>query len=219
MQQDGPTLFYRDRMQDIHALVASKGLEFDRRSEAYSVRTNRLDPFLQDVLFDIMGTCSLFNDHLKEQPLGLYDFQEVLVSVCYRLLRFRTLAESKQKSDIQSAYHIGLIIFMISIFLQNNQGRMVKHGLIVNYVRDALESTVDENEDELRFWLLMLGGIWASGSEEEEWAISRLREMALAHQTKSWNDARSYINKLPWIDVIHNPSGQKLWDRVCLEQR
>ncbi|KAF4465537.1 hypothetical protein FALBO_7621 [Fusarium albosuccineum] len=215
MQKGGLPLFYRDQMYDVQNLLLSRGFCFDRSSDAYSVRQNRLDPVLQDILSDSMGICRLYNKHMTEQPLTLDEFQEVLVSICYRLLWFRTLDESRQKSDIQSAYHIGLVVFMMSIFLQDKQRRMIKYGLMAVCVRDVLDSELDEHEQELKLWLMILGGIWVSGDEGEDWAVSRLQDMALGLGITTWDEAREYISKFPLIDAIHDVPGRKIWDQVA----
>ena len=203
-------------MCDVLDMLSSGGFHLERDPDAYSVRHNGLAPALKEVLFDIMGICRLYNTDMSKRPLDLYRFQEATVSICYRLLGFRTLEESRRKSDIQSAYHIGLVILMLSILVQSNQSRAIKYELVALCLRDVLESGLDEIEDGLTFWLLILGGFWISGEEELGWAVSRLQRMASRLRITTWDEARSCLRRFPWIHAIHDKPGQKLWDQVRL---
>lgn len=201
-------------MSKVHDMLATKGLSLERTTSAYSAVNNRLDPRLHDVLLDIMGISNLFNRHLDKKPLDLFGFQEALQSICYRLLHFRSLNEARLNPDLQSAHHIGMTIFMMTIFLQYDQRRIIKYGLISLCVKDVLEHGLDEHEDELAFWLVMLRGIWVSCDTNDDWFILRLQNMAQELGIETWGDARRLLARFPWIDVIHNEPGQKLWSRV-----
>lgn len=216
MQQGGHPLFYRDHMVHIKRILSSRGFTLESSSDAYSLRHSRLDSALQEASFDAMGLCRLFNKHMDEKPLNLLEFQEVLISICYRLLRFCTIGESRLKHDIQSAYHIGLSLFMISIYFHNKQDRMARPGLITALVKEVTESILDDSEDEFTFWLLILGGISVPRNDGREWMVEKLRDLASMLGVMNWEQAKDCLAIFPWMNAIHDEPSRKLWDLVCL---
>jgi hypothetical protein len=102
---------------------------------------------------------------------------------------------------------------MISIFWNNHQNRLAKPGLIAACIKDALRM-IDGLDDEFVFWLLVLGGVSASEKDDVEWMVVRLREKALELGVVTWDDARNCLLKFPWMNVIHDTSGQRLWNQV-----
>jgi hypothetical protein len=162
-----------------------------------------------------MGICRLLNEHLEEKPLDIIEFQEALISICYRLLYFRTLKESRSRHDIQSAYHIGLMMFMVSVHWYNYQSRLAKPGHIADRVKEV-GGMLDEHEDEFALWVLVLGGISALGKDDRAWIFSRIRDKASVLGVNTWDKARKCLVKFPWINVVHDEPGRKLWDQVFL---
>ncbi|KAF5539255.1 hypothetical protein FMEXI_8997 [Fusarium mexicanum] len=211
MQQGGHPLFHRDHICHIKRNLAYKGFNLQQDSAADS---NQLDPALQEALSDAMGLCRLLNKHQDEKPLDLLEFQEVLVSICYRLLQFRTIAESRLKQDAHSPYHIGLSLFMMSVYFNNTQDRIARRGLVKDLVKEAIESKLNEDEDEFRFWLLILGGISVPARDGREWFVEKLREQASLLGIVTWEQVKECLAKFPWMDAIHDEPSRKLWDQV-----
>ncbi|KAI1014183.1 hypothetical protein LB504_008870 [Fusarium proliferatum] len=213
MQQGGHPLFHRDHIHHVKRSLAYKGFDLQPDSDAYS---GRLDSTLQEAFSDAMGLCRLLNKHQDEKPLDLLEFQEVLVSICYRLLQFRTICESRLEQDTQSTYHIGLCLFMISIYFNNTQFRIARRGLIMALVKEATGSKWSEQEYEVKFWLLILGGISVSLPDGREWFVERLREQASLLGIITWEQAKDCLARFPWMNAIHDEPSRKLWDQVRL---
>ncbi|KAF4336522.1 hypothetical protein FBEOM_9603 [Fusarium beomiforme] len=190
LQQGGSPLFYRDHMDYIHKVLTKRGFLLERDSGLYS--------------------------HMNEKPLNLLEFQEVLVSICYRLLKFQTINKSRLQRDIQSAYHIGLSLFMTSIYFHNKQHRMVRPGLIAALVKEVVEGMLDEHEHEFALWLLLLGGISVSVNDGRDWMVKSLRERASMLGIVTWEEAKGNLVRLPWMDAIHDEPSLKIWDEARL---
>ena len=142
LQQGGPTWYFRNRMPEVQKSLASKGFCFELNSTAFLIEHNGLEPYLLHILLDIMSVCSLFNN-LPKDTLDLETFQEIKISLCYRLLRFRSLDETRQQSDIQTAYHLGFVIFMMTTFLQHDRRRIIDFKLIPLCLAHLLASGLD----------------------------------------------------------------------------
>ncbi|KAG5765165.1 hypothetical protein H9Q72_006747 [Fusarium xylarioides] len=213
MQQGGHPLFHRDHICHIKRSLAYRGFTLQQDSAAYS---SQLDPTLQEAFSDAIGLCRLLNKHADEKPLDLLEFQEVLVSICYLLLQFRTIGESRSKHDNQSTYHIGLCLFMMSIYFNNKQDRMARPGLIKALVKEAIEPKLNEDKDEFKFWLLILGGISVLARDGRDWFVEKLREQASLLGIMTWEEVKDCLARFPWMDTIHDEPSRKLWDQVRL---
>ena len=207
-------MFFRDRMSECRIILAANGLSLDRAPATSSIQYKQLDPYLYEILLDIMSLCSLFNENLLNRTIDLMTFQEILVSLCYRLLRFRSLNGSRQVSGIQAAYHIGLTVFTMTIFLQHDHRRIIHYGLIPLRLEDVLSNGMDEYENDFLFWLLIVGGIWVSSDESGDWLLPRIRIVAQRGGYDTWDEARNSICKFPWLNALHDQPGHKLWDQV-----
>ncbi|KAF4448617.1 hypothetical protein F53441_7993 [Fusarium austroafricanum] len=214
MQQGGHPLFHRDHMDQILGVLASQGIELEGDLDIYSIRQERLEPALQQTFFDAMGICRLFNkiNRMDEKPLDFLEFQEALASISYRLLQFQPIDESRSKRDIQSAYHLGLSLFMMSIYWHNTQHRLARPGFVAALVKDVL-GMLDRYEDEFAFWVLILGG-FLTAKDEREWRLQKLREKAEALGIVTWDEVKMFLEKFPWLNAIHDGPGRKLWDDV-----
>lgn len=210
LQQGGQPLFHRNRMAEMRAILLSRGFTLKSNPDVKNPQIPQLNKTLKEAFLDLLGVCNLFNKHIDKKPLDVIEFQEILVSVCYRLMGFRTLNEARLIHDIDSAYHIGLLVFLMSTFWNNHQSRLAKPGLIAACIRDALYMA----DGELAFWLLMLGGISIPKGDDQEWMLTRLREEASRIGVVTWKDARDCLARFPWMTVIHDESGQRLWDKV-----
>ncbi|KAH7142113.1 hypothetical protein EDB81DRAFT_691592 [Dactylonectria macrodidyma] len=214
IQHGGPTIFFRDSMPQVQVLLSSKGLSLDRASAASSVQHGGLEPYLHEILLDVISTSSLFNNKLHMHSVGLVAFQEMLVSICYRLLRLHPLDEPRQASDIQTVYHIGLTIFMMTLFLQYNRHQIMDHKLVSFCFKDVLVRGSFEHESELMLWFMFIGGIWVSGDVDTYWVVPRIRATLQQLGIKTWDEAQSSLRKFPWINVLHDQPGRELWDRT-----
>lgn len=201
-------------MTDVQNILALKGLCLDHSSAASSARHSQVDPYLHDILSDVMGICSLLNYNACNCVLDHLIFEEIIASIFYRLLRFRSLNDSRLYSDIQTVYHVGLIIFMMTTFLQFNNQRIIDHSLLSQCLRDVLDSELYEHDEDAILWLMIVGGIWVSGSVDGDWITPRIRNLAQRRSVSTWDEALMYVCEFPWIYSLHNPPAHELWSRV-----
>ncbi|KAL6401646.1 hypothetical protein AUP68_15523 [Ilyonectria robusta] len=215
LQHGGPTMFFRNRMPEVQVLLAPKGLSFDRPSAASSVQHKGLNPQLHEILLDVLGSSSLFNNRVRVHAVDLLTYQEMLVSICYRLIRFHPLDEPRLESDVEAIYHTGLTIFMMTIFLQYDRRRIMDHELASFCFRDTLDRTSLERDNELVLWYMIIGGIWISGEVDGDWLAPRIWMVAENLGIKSWDEVRKCVGKFPWVNVLHDEPGRVLWDHVA----
>ncbi|KAJ6109982.1 hypothetical protein N7486_002217 [Penicillium sp. IBT 16267x] len=213
LQQGGSTSFFRDHFYDVRQSLRAQDLRLGRDSGVLSPQHENIDQYLWHILLDTMYICSLFNDPGRK-TVDYMIFLEVLISICYRLLKFRSLRDASTLFDKQSAHHIGLITFMMTMFLQNDRCRLINYSLVPICLKNALQDELSRQHIEFSFWLTIIGGIWISDELESEWIALKLRNGAQRLGLTSWEDARRFVCRYPWINGLHDHPGRILWERA-----
>jgi hypothetical protein len=201
-------------MSTVRENFKSTGLNFDIIFAPQATQPNGLDPVLYEILVDVRYLTSLLNSTLPGFVLNVNTFLEMIISVCSRLIRYHPLQDFKQISSLDAVYHIGLIIFMMTSFLQLDGRQILKYDLVALRLKEVLDGNLDGLDDELVLWLVVMGGIWASGGSDGAWLIPRTRELAGRLRIDHWADARRIMSRLPWIEVPHDEECRTLWEQV-----
>lgn len=214
LQSGQRPMFFRDNIACVHDALAKDGLSLANTDKALFHRYKDLDPDFQEALQDIMGSCSLFNNHAESISLGMVAFLELIISICYRLLRFRLLGSPTQRDDTEGALHLGSTIVMMTVFLQLGNRRMIDYTLVSQRLQEALNDRLLEADVELYLWLAIIGSIWISRDDESGW-IGKLIQIACEKAgLTTWINVRSRIAIFPWIHVIHDKPGLDIWSTL-----
>lgn len=214
LQYGRPIHFFRDRISEVEITLVSRGLSLDRSSAACAIRHSGLDPDLHEILVDVTSVASLLNNMPASLTLDIVTFQETIVSICSRLIRFHPLQSLTHESDVDAAYHIGLTIFTMTLFMQFDNRRVMQYELVSLRLKDVLDHRLDEVGDDLLLWLLFIGGIWISGGTDRFWLGSRIKSLSRTLGINNWAEVHTCISKFPWIGNVHDELGLAVWDAV-----
>lgn len=210
IQHGGPPLFFRDSMAKVRDVLARKKIDFNVNAARLCPQHDLLEPYLHDILADMMGVTSLFNNGVK---LDLETLQEMIFSIGYRLTKFRPLEEERRLWQLQDAYHTGLTILTMTIFLHGGRRQILGYERLDHRLKDILDSDLEDYHPELALWLLILGGVWVSDGYDEHWLPPRIPPMAMRLDVRSWDEVYTILGHFPWIHVLHDDPGRALWDR------
>jgi hypothetical protein len=213
LQHDKPILFFRDRMSEVRNTLASKGLNFSSVSISSKRQQDEINPYLQGILEDVMGMAVLFNSLPAGQTLDLGTFLEMVTSICCRLVRFRPLQSTKFEPKKDAAYHIGLTVFMTTLFLQWDSRRIQEYDSISRRLREVLDNEFDAHDSNLLLWLLFIANLWVSATDRH-WLILRIRMLSVQIGIDKWSTVHDFLCKFPWINILHNQTGRAIWDLV-----
>lgn len=183
-----------------------------------SVYHTGLDPRLGEILSDAFRLSFLFNSRARHYKTSLVVYQEMVLSVFYRLIDFYPLGTYRRQSDEEAAYHIGLTMFMMTIFLKYQRRRMVDYRLMFQRLRDVLETSVAQCHSELALWVMVIGGIWIWDVPDAEWLLRKLGGVSQELEIESWDEAQVVLRKFPWMNCIHDESGQQVWEWMWMYQ-
>ena len=206
-------MFFRDRMPHVRTVLASWGIKFDRAAAEARVRHQVLDAYLHDTIIDVVCVCTLFNYEIGSRQLDLLTFQEMEYSLCYRLLNFRALNDAS-KTPVQAAYHIGLLMLMMTMFLRFDRRRVLDYRRTTLELSNTLDNWPDDGDNELLLWLTIVGGIWISGDLDNEWLHPKIRQVSQNLGLASWDAVLGVIKKFPWLHALHDVPGRELWGIV-----
>lgn len=227
LQFGRPLVFHRDRIDDTQLLLLSKripvhatGRENDHVSP---LQTARLDPYLAYVVDDVASITTLLRDAaVSGTALDALSFQNMATSIFSRLIRFGSpqFCSGRNAVDAEdTACHVGLILYMITVCLRCDCRRVVEYTLVSERLRNVVcsnEKGPPELDDGLVLWLLFIGGIWASGGDNADnisWYVSRIRALAEKLGLMSWEEAHIAVSAYPWLEAVHAGRGHALWDK------
>jgi hypothetical protein len=177
------------------------------------------DPELRQVFVDLMSISRLFNDKHAVVRLDPYAYQEILISVCYRLTHHHPLAGDGYENDNENACYIGLLALTSTLLFNYNQPRRLAYDLLAKKLRNAIERALYNKlvEETTFLWLLFAAGISVFNASDQAWLIPQIKTLLCTLNIDSWPTARSKIKTLPWIDAAHETSGKELWQAVGWE--
>ncbi|KAH8812227.1 hypothetical protein F5884DRAFT_784799 [Xylogone sp. PMI_703] len=218
LQYGGRMTFFRDNMHEVRHTLPTMGFCLDYDSATSAIRHTGLNSNLNEVLLDVLSLSSLLNKIPPGRTLDLYIFQEMLVSIVCRLIEFRPLQSPRPESNVEAAYHIGLTIYMMSLFLQHDHRRILEYDLVPLCLREVLDNGLESEHDrDLLIWLMFIGCIWVSQSPDEQWLVLRTRNLLQQLGINTWTQVRSSVIKFPWLDALHEQLGRNIWNVIYQE--
>jgi hypothetical protein len=154
-------------------------------------------------------TVSLNLAHQTKRTISPVLFQEVLISVQYRLhhLLFN-------KNDIQETLRLIMLVFSASLFLDVHC-RPWAYEHLAHALKDALrglQSKTDGLHLELQLWLAFIVRMTVLTSAEDWlWLQGHMLTTMRALELKSWAEARQVLKSFLWADVLHDKRGEGIY--------
>lgn len=214
LRHGGSLRFFRDRMTEVKDKLESMNLTLNWSSH-YSdkVLRNGLSPELTNILQDVMAMSAFFDKFAGDRKVDTVIFTEMVVSICSRLIRFHTLGDSQPLSGItEAAYHIGLVIFMMTMFMQYDSRRFSGYGLVSSKLRDALDHGAGKLDKSLILWLMFIGAIWNLGHVDDYWIFPLIKSLCVQLGIVSFTGVQDHLRQFPWIKVLHDDLGKIVWN-------
>jgi hypothetical protein len=183
----------------------------------YEAQTRHHD--IAGVVTDMISVSIIFNDNYTCCRLDPDAYQEILISVCYRLLHACPFGVYELETIQESALSLGLLAFMTTMLFQHGRSQRLPYELLASLLRNLLldEKNASSIEGKTSLWLLFVGGISVLGVEDRDWLIPRIKASLRALHLSSWKDALDEIKQFPWISVIHDQPGKQIWKAVVWE--
>lgn len=174
-----------------------------------------LQPDLQNLLLEFQSLSWLLNGNADTTArLPGSTFHDVLLQLGYRLVEICPLNGPRPASPIENALHIGLVAYIMH-FLRGVDRRIPNLPVLAKLARSSAQEYFarSKNEEEVTFWLLFIGAGSVFENSDDAWLLPRLLMVAEPLGLLTWDDARSVLSKFPWVNVLHDRTGQELWHK------
>lgn len=214
LQHETEPSFRRDEMPNIIHTLAALDVPFDLEASQNLGRRSKLSPALLKVFLDVQSASRLFNNKQFTRKIDLFLYQDMIVSVFYRLLAISFHQDDSLPPTIDDAYHVGLSLFMMSLFLQHGRNRILQFHNITTRLRTVLNSHILEQEPQLEFWLLMMDGVWVGDDEGTDWLPPMVKDQARKLGLRTWTAVRKAVAEYPWIGELHDSPGKITWEKA-----
>lgn len=169
----------------------------------------------REVLGDLLSVCAILNES-PQARLDPYDFQEILISVCYRLLCVFQLGDAllqQAQRDDDRAIQTGLLSLVTTILFQYGNSRRISYRLLAGNLRHAIQNQLDTKTSAyICVWMCFVGGVSVLDNEDDRhWLTSTLRGLIRELDVTSWTGVQRIILLFPWIRAIHDKPALVLW--------
>ncbi|KAK6331200.1 hypothetical protein TWF696_003265 [Orbilia brochopaga] len=173
---------------------------------------------LQCIFRDLVCAARYLNDTQGGPRLRPLEFQELLISVCYRLLHAHPLMDERPANIAEDACHLALLALMTTMLIRPAiHQSWPSYALVTDLLRCAVRAMGDsEEDDEFMLWLLFAGGISVLDARREAWLAERLGRCTAAMGVESWAAAREILARFPWIGYFHDGLGEDLWNSLSV---
>ena len=214
LEHEGAPRFTRDKMPNIKDQLGALDISFDTVESSRLVQHAHLSPELLEVLIDVISASTLFNNLVSTSKIDILLYQEIIVSILYRLLAISFHEEKSLPPSIEDAYHVGLTLFMMSLFLQHGRKRLLQYDNITMRLKNVLDSAALDQEHGLKFWLLMVEGVWVVEDDDAQWLPPSVESEARNMGLIDWEHARKVLERYPWIHPLHDEPGIQIWEKA-----
>jgi hypothetical protein len=136
------------------------------------------------------------------------------------LLKYRLLLspdvdwECSEDWGIEEACRLGALLYMKGVFREFPFSAIGSRKL-VRKLREALcRVPYTATSAPLILWLFFMGGVSANVTSDKAWFVAQLVKVAVALKGKSWSHVKIALQKLLWIEKIHEGICRSLWREV-----
>jgi hypothetical protein len=178
---------------------------------------------VSDILMEIrhLSRCFPTQSDGGSSPVveGLYVHAEVC-SLHGRLLQAKPSHDTdSQAGCITECCRLAASIFLFFPFENHYPDPTLLLNSLIHKLQTALSRIVPYSlgRNKLLAWLLSVGGVAASNlPAERDWFISHLAESVAELELKTWDDMRSRLQQVIWIDAIDESPFRQLWEEVLI---
>jgi hypothetical protein len=165
---------------------------------------------LQNLLVDITRLAWVLNDaHARRIPkINGYVFHETLLLLGYRLVNISPLGIPRAESHLNNVVHLGLTAFIMTFF-RGLDGKISGLPLLSGLARTAIQEDFDSEREnqEVMLWLLFISRASIFKQTDDAWLIPKTAQTIQALGLHTWEDVSQTISKFPWVDVVHDKTG------------
>ncbi|KAI0473624.1 hypothetical protein GGR56DRAFT_541101 [Xylariaceae sp. FL0804] len=147
----------------------------------------------------------------SQQCITVGDFLQTMASTMYVLL----MAKSDTGS-FDETIRVGLLCYCCTVFLQwQHLGMEYPH--LTSHVRKSfshLAQGISSWPTRLLLWALTICAVAVPGASEHDTFHPLLRQTVKLCDIESWDQMRSILKEVLWIEMVHDRQGKRIYDAV-----
>ncbi|KAM0554801.1 hypothetical protein ACHAPJ_006873 [Fusarium lateritium] len=204
----------RTRFSDAGLTAAAAG-PVSARNLAYPL--NQTSELLRQVTRELFALCRRPG---RAKMAGL-QYQDVLISMWQRIIDFAPLGGTRPQDLLDDVWQLALLAFLVTVTWSTSFLRNVHCKLLHKLLREHVESRAllarGDDYQALWFWVVFIYALSLPDDGSEKIPLKELREMGQKLDVRTWEDLRAKFKQFPWIGVVHDIPGKKLWELARLE--
>lgn len=178
-------------------------------------------PAIHAAMADVLVLC----DYAGSAQLSAFQYQDLVISIFQRLVDFAPLGGERPPHSLDEVCQLGLLAFMITL-LKYTQERPSVYLLLTNLLGACLDTSDDEalyapatKPPSLYLWVAFIYAV--SSPEYDQFCdvgssvSKRIQSLANVLILETWEDVAAELSVYPWVAVIHDEPGKRLWDVGC----
>ncbi|KAF4971273.1 hypothetical protein FSARC_1843 [Fusarium sarcochroum] len=193
-------------------LTAAAAGPVSARNLAYPL--NQTCELLRQVTRELLALCRRPG---RAKMAGL-QYQDVLISMWQRLIDFAPLGGTRPQDLLDDVWQLALLAFLVTVtwstsFLKNVHCRLL-HKLLREHVENRALLARGDDYQALWFWVVFIYALSLPDDDSDQLPLEEIREMAQKLDVRTWEELRAKFKQFPWIGVVHDIPGKKLWELI-----
>lgn len=179
-------------------------------------RSNQSGISFSDVTANVTHFASLLNRCAKiDRKIDQRDFNNSIMMLGYRLIHVSPLNGPRPTNAVDDMLHFGLAAFLTSFLLEIG-ARPQGFPLLTHTTCAAIEIHSEQSVQyrEILLWSLFVGASSTFRCLDDRWLIARVTDTMVSLDLNTWEDVSRTVSKFPWVNSVHDQSGQSLWQKT-----
>lgn len=186
---------------------------------------------ISDIMVDVLGFARLLNykENENKSKLDPFTFMEILLSLLYRLVEMTPFGHPKAEfactmvSADDEIAHLGMLAFMTTFLPEYGRAHdRSSYPLLHKHLERAtgdmafIDSVSELNDSAplLLLWTLFMTEITVRKNRESTELSPFIIKISRRLGLRDWAAVRQELCLLPWIHVVHDAPGYKLWQTL-----
>jgi hypothetical protein len=168
------------------------------------------------ILYDITGFAQSLDRIQQSTRLDPLDYTESVLLRMHRLLHYAPLEHRRLIDPLDNLVHMSLIATMTTLMPEYNAHSKYNYNLLAIRFRSALQTyaATTERNNGIFLWALFVGFASILDHSVHGCLASMVGELCVLLGLHSWADVRFILNQYPWISILYDTSGLKLWNMI-----
>ncbi|KAF3937522.1 hypothetical protein ABW19_dt0208379 [Dactylella cylindrospora] len=218
LQSGARPRFYRDKFPYTIARSMPNWAASSQEVLEVLARSNIETPDVQGVFQDLVCASFFLNGEDSHTKIDAFSFQEILISIFYRLLHCYPLGERMPANDAEEACYLALLASLSTMFVRFEHSK-ISYQLLTDKLRVAILGLAGSTSTDAStlLWLLFVGRVSVFSLSDDTWLLPQIKKCLFALNVNSWQETRAQLTKFPWIRYFHDKSGYEVWNSLDLQ--